>query len=220
MRNGRYIRPSNEWITDFGNHDRAYFRHELRVEVTELVTSRNSGYTIYTYDSTPLEANRYSEWADYNVHYGINMVKEHIVMKDGKPLLFTIANDNKGDNPDLKKLLEGTNSYDSHKAYVNVYLKTGLVMSGNPGLDAVIHKEAPWENVVKRCSRLHRFNGFESISVTTLDFIIRFLAKHGEREIAGWFLQNLDIMRRKSIHAEYTRLRHLCETMHRARRGG
>lgn len=110
MRNGRYIRPFNGWIADFGNHDYFYFRYELWAEVVELVVSRNNRYTLYACDFTPLKANRYSEWADYNIHYGINMIKEHIVMKDGKSFLFTTTNSNKDNNPKLRKLLKRMDS--------------------------------------------------------------------------------------------------------------
>lgn len=224
----RYIRPSDGWISDFRNHEYSRFRYELLEEVEELIMSLGDGIAIYTGDSTPLEASRYSEWADYNPHYRIKMAKEHIIMRNGNPLLFRITNGNKGDNPELKRLLEGMDStrksgcflvdggYDSFETYVDVYLKTGIVMSGNAGVNAVIHREALWNNVVRRYNKLHRLSGFRPSSTATPDFIIRFLANHGEREIVGWFLRNLDIMRGKKVHAEHARIRHLCETVHRA----
>ena len=47
---------------------------------------------------------------DYNIHYSIKMAKKHIMMKDGKPFLFTTTNGNNGDNSELRKLLKSINS--------------------------------------------------------------------------------------------------------------
>lgn len=69
---------------------------------------------------------------DYNIHYSIKIAKKYIIMKDGKPFLFTTTNGNKGDNSELRKLLKSINGirksrcflindgYKNRETYVNV----------------------------------------------------------------------------------------------------
>ena len=228
-KDGRYLRPSNAWISTFRNHDFMMFCEEFEREMSEHILAQDrSSDPVFTADSTPLEASRYSEWADFNPHYRIKMAKDHIIMVNGIPLFHRVTNGNKGDNPELRALVKrfgGTRlggcfltdgGYDSCESYIDVYLRTGTVMSSNVGVDGVIHPEANWKNVLRRYNRLHREPNFKPSNMVTPDFVIRFLANHGERELAGWFLRNLDIMRGDRIHAEHARMRHVCETVHHA----
>ena len=226
---GRYMRPSDAWISQFRNHEFMYFCRELEREISELVKSQSGGIRmVITGDSTPMEASRYSEWADFNPHYRIKMAKDHIVMINGVPLMHRITNGNRADNPEMRRLVEGFDgtrlnglflldgSYDSWETYIDIYQRTGIVMSGNAGRNGVFHKEATWDRVLRRYNRLNKEPNFKPSSTATPDFIIRFLANHGERELAGWFLRNLDLARGRTIHSEHARIRHVCETVHRA----
>lgn len=225
---GRYMRPSKSWISTFKNHYYSDFVKQLDAEMADSILSTHGKDGTYTCDSTPLEASRYSEWTDFNPHYKIKMCKAHIVMIDGIPLYFRFSNGNKGDNPALIELLDrfdGTRrdgqfltdgGYDSNEAFIKVYQQTGIVMATNTGKNAVIHRDAEWNNVVRRYNKLSKIQGFVPSSRASPGFILRFLANHGEQELAGWAIRNLDICRPKASRKELSKKRHICETVHRA----
>lgn len=226
---GRYLCPSDGWISDFRNHEYPIFRHDFETELRDMVL-KNAGADefVVTIDSTPAEASRYSSW-DYNLHYGIRMAKAHIVMADGTPVCWTFTDGNVGDNPQYIKMLEDSNldcvrgakiyadgGYNSFQTYAETFMRTGAVMYGNPGANAAIHEEASWKNILKRYNRLHSEWDFVSSSRTSGAFILRFLCNHGESEIVGKFLRNLDIRRGSEIRRKASLSRHVCETVHHA----
>ena len=225
---GRYLRPSKSWISTFKNHYYPKFVKQLDAEMADSILKAHGKNGIYTCDSTPLEASRYSEWADFNPHYRIKMCKAHIVMIDGIPLYFRFSNGNKGDNPAMIELLDrfdGTaregdfltdGGYDSYETFIKVYLVTGLFMSTNVGKNAAIHKDAEWDNVLRRYNRLSNVPGFVPSANASSRFILRFLARHGEQELAGWAIRNQDIRRSEASRKELAKKRHICETVHRA----
>lgn len=225
---GRYQRPSKSWISTFKNHYYPKFSKQLDAEMAESIMNSRKGDMVFTCDSTPLEASRYSDWADYNPHYRIKMAKAHIVMVDGIPLFFRFSNGNGGDNPALIELLDrfdGTRkrgcfltdgSYDSWETFSKVFRQTGLVMATNTGKTGVVHEDAEYDNVIRRYNRLNKERGFIPSSRAKPEFILRFLESHGERELAGWALRNLDMHRPGKIRRELARKRHICETVHHA----
>lgn len=225
-RDGRYICPSDGWISDFKNYVYPIFKDDLNREIADMLESR-SGSRVYTIDSTPLEASRYSG-CEFNPHYKIRMCKEHIVMIDGVPMHFKMTGGNEGDNPVLRDMVQSMSgvarngvfladgAYDSFETYTGVFLATGLVMSSNSGADGVFHEEATWDRVVDRYNALHSKDGFIPSGRATPEFILRFLAKNGQRKIVGMFLRNLDMRRGGAIHKEHARMRHVCETVHHA----
>ena len=226
---GAYIAPSPAWLSTFKNGDFKILRHdleeELRGAIVALKTSQEA--TTVTIDSTPLEASRYSKWADFNPHYKIWMAKCHIVMMGGTPIHWTFTNGNCGDNPQFRRMLEGLENrslpvlgvhadggYDSVETYVDVFLKTGKTMHGNPGSNAKVHKEYLWKNMLKRYNRLFRERDFVPAKRTSGEHILRYLVSHGEREAVGYFLRNVDISRGKKLRKEGAHRRHICETVH------
>jgi hypothetical protein len=230
MVRGRYVAPSTGWVSTFRNHEFPKFRAELEREFMEAVIEMTAGHRIVTIDSTPAEASRYSKWADFNAHYRIRMAKVHIIMVNGIPIFGLVTNGNDGDNPEFRKMLSrlqnarwgaGTlllsdGAYDSAETYADVFLKTGVVMSSNSGAGSVWHEEAEWDDMVRRYNRLHRERGFVPSNKAAPEFILRFLARHGQKEVVGWFLRNLDMSRGKIIHRAHAKARHVCETVHHA----
>lgn len=227
---GRYACPSDGWLSEFRNREYPLIRRALEREIREAVMDRYQGKRkVITVDSTPLEASRYSRWADYSVHYEIRMAKAHMVMVCGIPVASSVTNGNKGDNPAFLDLLDGFENryvrdarfladggYENHETYLRVFQRTGCLMSSNTGVNGRIHKDARWGNVLRRYGRLYREHGFVPTSWAKPGFIINFLAEHGEGDLAGWALRNLDMMRPASVHAEDMRARHICETVHRS----
>lgn len=227
-KDGRRMRPSKSWISTFKNRYYPEFAKLLNAEMAESIMGSLGDDVIYTCDSTPLEASRYSVWAEFNPHYRIKMAKAHIVMANGIPMFVRYSNGNGGDNPALIELLDmfdgtGKNgcfltdgSYDSCETFAKVFRQTGLVMATNTGKTGVVHREAEWANVVRRYNRLNGERGFVPSSRASPAFILRFLESHGERELAGWAIRNLNMRRPEKIKKELARKRHVCETVHHA----
>lgn len=229
---GRYLAPSRGWISTFRNHEYSFFRYDLEREMQDSILQRfrEGGASItLTMDSSPLEASRYSEWADFNPHYNIKMAKAHIMMIRGIPLFYTFTNGNVGDCPEFMELLDrydgvllkgarilSDGSYASHEAYLKVFRKTGVVMSSNLRYDAVFHEEATYDKLVRAYNKLHKEPDFVPLKHTNPDHMLRYLSSHGYAEKVGWFLRNLDLSRGDRIHREDSLKRHVCETVHRA----
>lgn len=229
----RYHGPKHSWISEFKNKVFPEFRFELEHEIAEAILgrAREEGGLIFTVDSTPMEASRYSKWADFNPHYRIHMAKSHILMVNGRPLHFTFTNGNKADNPTFLRLLEKMNwgyfnngkvpacfladgGYDSAEAYAATYKATGLILNTNVGVNAVLHEDGEWESICRRYQRHRNDGGYVCVSGCTKDRIIRYLINHGDSEKAGWYLRNMDMRRPEKIRKSMTKTRHICETTH------
>lgn len=232
-KDGRFICPSAAWISEFKNHELPIFKIGLEIEmaamVMEVARKRADGMLMMTVDSTPLEANRYSRWAEYNGHYRIRMAKAHIVMVQGIPLRHLFTNGNTGDNPAFHRLLErmGTQmienaclsadgSYDNWGSYALTYQKTGLVLCTNTGKNGVKHGDAMYEDVLRRYEKQHSNPDFITSKRCKADRIIRYQISHGEMENTGWFLRNLDMSRGDARKKNLAHRRHICETVHHA----
>ena len=224
---GRYIRPSDGWISDFRNHRYIFFRKDLDDEIRRMILKEKNGSDmIFTIDSTPLEASRYSAWADFNPHYRIKMAKAHIIMVDGIPFMSTFTNGNVNDNPVFQNLLESMQDYnvhgaqfyadggyDSHDSYANTFRLTGTVLNGNAGSNGRYHDNATFKNLKRHYNKHHNDFGFRPSGAVTAEFMINYLKSCGD-DIGGWFLRNLDIMRGDRLHKEAALKRHICETVH------
>ena len=81
----RFQATKHSWIPWFNNNVFSEFRSGLEAEISEAVLqrAREEGGLAFTADSTPLEASRYSKWADYNGHCRIRMAKSHLIMVNG-----------------------------------------------------------------------------------------------------------------------------------------
>lgn len=183
---------------------------------------------LWTCDSTPLEASRYSRVCVYNPHYEVRMDKCHIIMVNGIPLLFTHTGGNAGDNPELKRMLSSMHglhpdrsvafatdgAYHNFETYALVYRRTGKVMATNQGRDAVFHEDATWKNVLKRYRSMWANHDHVNPKLTNPDKILRYLMNHGQTELVGKFLHNLDLSRGKALKDAWAKARHVCETMH------
>lgn len=225
-KNGKYTAPSVGWVSDFRNHCYPLFREEFEKEFRDAVLRMTSEKRVITVDSTPLEASRYSGWAEYNGHYRIFMAKYHIVMVNGIPVMGKFTNGNYGDNPAFRDMLGklpngkmrntvvlSDGGYDCAETYTDVFLKTGAVMASNTGINSVKHEEAEWGNVLRRYAHLHGNADFPTGKVTP-ERKLRYMARNGESELVGWFIRNLDMSRGEKISKEFARMRHVCETVH------
>ncbi len=232
-KDGKYIHPSAAWVSDFKNHELPKFKKELEAEIALMVMGvarlRADGTVIMTVDSTPLEASRYSKWADYNGHYRIKMGKAHIIMVQGIPMWYLFTNGNVGDNPTFHRLLDrmsgqrlddvvltADGSYNNWLSYSMTYQKTGLVLCTNTGKRGKKHDNATYGHVLKRYQKQHGNPDFINSKQCTPDRIIRYQISHDEEENTGWFLRNLDMSRGDVRKDHLARRRHICETVHHA----
>jgi hypothetical protein len=105
-------------------------------------------------DSTPLEASRYDENADYHPHYGCKMDKAHITMVGTLPVFMTHTRGLAGDPQELIKHIEALKKmdakiesysadggYDSFDAHADIWYHLNARPIISYASNAVINKE-------------------------------------------------------------------------------
>lgn len=225
-RDGVYLCPCKSRISDFINHVWPRMADAVIGEIAGAMLERMGRAGSMTFDSTPLEASRYSKRHEYSPHYEIRMDKCNILMAEGHPLAFTRTGANDGDNPEMLKVLRSVDmpletaefltdgAYRSYESYVEVFVKTGRVMATNQGVNAAFHADVTWKRVLDRYARYHGRSDFSPPKGMRPRDILLYLVKRGEREFVGKFLHNLDFRRGAALKAEMARRRHSCETLH------
>ena len=180
----------------------------------------------YTLDSTPLQASRYNTDAVLNPHYSIRMDKAHILMADGYPLYQIHSGGGAHDGPFAAPLIDRLpgagpapgkmefytdGGYDSFRTYAKVYLATGSVMRCNYGLNALHHGMG--ENAIrKKYTGMWKKEGYDPHRKDDLDFMLRFLCRHGQERLVGMHLRDRSML----LPETGRNVRQVCETMHRA----
>ena len=226
---GAYRFPVESTMSMFVNGHWPKIEADLCAEMCQAIMDMQSGQQLlFTCDSTPLEASRYSKRCVYNPHYEIRMDKEHIIMVNGHPIHHIRTGGNDSDYTNFLKLLERMDrvdpasvrgfstdgGYHGFSAYVEVFMKTGKVMATNQGVDAVFHPEATWGAVKRAYGRLWKRSDFVPSRYMKPRGILEYLVKCGKMELVGKFLHNLDFMRGKAVKARLAKERHVCETVH------
>lgn len=227
-RNGKRLCPSESTLCDFRKNVLPGFADGLRAEISRAYLDSLLEPRFCTCDSTPLEASRYSRRCEYSPHYEIRMDKLHIMMVNGMPIDYRHTAGNCGDNPQMLAMLASMDdespslygavmtdgAYHSFETYAAVFKATGTVMNTNQGRDAVFHPEATWDRLLARHNRYWREKDFRPSGEAKPFEIIRYLIRHGETELAGMFLHNLDFYRGRAAKSALALKRHLCETVH------
>jgi len=111
-------------------------------------------------DSTPLEASRYDENADYHPHYGCKMDKAHITMVGTLPVFMTHTKGLAGDPQELIKHIEALKKmdakielysadggYDSFDAHADIWYHLNARPIISYASNAVINKEGEKERI-------------------------------------------------------------------------
>lgn len=165
--------------------------------------AEKNGIKHLSHDSTPNEASRYDENADYNPYYQCKMYKSHITMKGTIPLLMTFSNGNAGDSPYLEphayklkelgitgEFIDLDTAYDSFEnhalakhvigAYPYISLKENAVVNDEGKIEAINH----W------CNKLWKEGGNPN---ATLKSKLDFLFKHGRIEQVGVYYRNKNL---------------------------
>lgn len=197
------------------------------VKIMELIAPKldklaeKNGIKHLSHDSTPNEASRYDENADYNPYYQCKMYKSHITMKGTIPLLMTFSNGNAGDAPYLKphayklKELEITgdfmdldtayDSFENHaliKHIIGAYPYIGLKEN------AVINDEGKVEAINHWCNKLWKEGGNPN---ARMDEKLDFLFHQGRIDQVGMYYRNKNLA---GMPKEKTDLRAVQERIH------
>jgi len=227
-RDGRPRRPSYATLNAFVNHELAPMATAIGDELAAAIL-KSKDVSSLTLDSTPLQASRYNVDAAFNPHYRIRMDKAHILMADGHPLYMAHSGGAAADGPFASELLgrlpgarpapgswefHADGSYDAFLTYARVYRATGAVMRCRQGSDARL-RGVDEERIRSRYGRMWRLDGYDPHRKGDLDFMLRFLCRHGEELLVGRHLRDRSMLLNESDRDEKN-LRQVCETVHQA----
>lgn len=227
---GRPRRPSYATLNAFVNRTLALMASAIGDELAAAVLT-TMPLKAYTLDSTPLQASRYNTDAEYSEHYQIRMDKAHILMADGYPLFMLHSGGNAADSPFAEPLIDrlprtrpsrgamefhADGAYDAFLTYARVYLSTGAVLRCNQGTDAVYHGVD--EGAIRNAyARMWKLDGYDPHRKNDMDFMLRFLCRHGKEELVGKHLRDRSMrMNEDEADGKAKNVRHVCETMHRS----
>ena len=173
-------------------------------------------------DSTPLEASRYDENADYHPHYGCKMDKAHITMVGTLPVFMTHTRGLAGDPQELIKHIEALKKmdakiesysadggYDSFDAHADIWYHLNARPIISYASNAVINKEGEKERIDHWINKNWNIGGDVH---APMEDKLKFLYEIGRREQVGMYLRNQNILD-KLFQALYKK-RAECEKIH------
>lgn len=222
MENGEFLIPSASNVHDF-----AYNRLGLEcftkiMYLNGTIASQNIQNGQGMVDSTPIEASRYDQFADYNPHYSCKMYKMHIFHLNEFPLfeIFSEGNDHDAPyaiplaevviqmNPSMTTIqLDG--GYDSFAIYTGYWKMFRILPLIAPSENAVINKDGTMERIDHWVNKMWKKGG--NIRDSIEDKLL-FLSNNGRERQVGMFLRNQNII--KSDFKNEYKSRGDCERTH------
>ena len=173
-------------------------------------------------DSTPLEASRYDENADYHLHYGCKMDKAHITMVGTLPVFMTHTRGLAGDSQELIKHIEALKKmdakiesysadggYDSFDAHADIWYHLNSRPIISYASNAVINKEGENERIDHWVNKNWNIGGDVQ---APMEDKLKFLYEIGRRKQVGMYLRNQNILD-ELFQAMYKK-RAECEKIH------
>jgi len=236
MKDGMHVRPSAATLNGFVNRWLPMMFDDAGEEIAVAVLRcmKRAKRLIVTMDSTPLEASKSNRFTDFNTHYKIKMDKCHIIMVNGFPLFMVQSSGNAGDNPFAEELIRkldtllakanvprknidvyADGAYDSVLTHAHVYIVTGAVMKCTHRCTAVF-SGVNRDVITAEYGKLWKVNGFRPEKKSDVDFMLRFIYRHGDKETVGSYIRNLsmkDETEQKMSGVKDTS-RQVCETVH------
>jgi len=183
-------------------------------------------------DSTPLEASRYSIYADYNPHYKIPMAKAHIISVAGYPLFLIFSEGNEDDGLYGHRLIEAIKplnpefisclcdgGYDNFNMYAEIFEGLHAIPIIRIRENGVIHHEATRKKIWKIVNSLWKQGGDVYAShEDKLSFLYHLPSEKGKnsdyyKELVGKNLRNKNITFYKEVEEELKK-RGRCEQFH------
>lgn len=217
--------PSKSLLNDFilhriGYENIEYIVYEIAKRLNRLAESMGINYL--NHDSTPIEASRYDNKAEYNLHYKTKMYKAHITMKGTIPLIMTFSNGNENDSPFLENHLyklrdleikgEFMNcdaAYDSYKNHALIKHVLGCKPNIDIRENAVIQKEGSEREIKRWCQKLWKKGGYKAKNTVER---LEFLFNNGRIEQVGMYYRNKNIV--EGMNDEEYKLRSKQEFVH------
>jgi hypothetical protein len=155
-------------------------------------------------DSTPVEASRYDNNAEYNTHYCCRIYKAHITMLETIPLYMSFTNGLSGDNPEslsnmktLKDIgitfhiINKDGSYDSFENYASTYVLLGAKPNIKPKENAVINEDGKIERINHFINKTkYREQGISIRDSLKLKLNFLFSQEEKRKEQVGAYLRN------------------------------
>ena len=234
---GHYDIPSLATLNHFVNHVLPEVFEDLSIELSESMIA-SSSKKVYTIDSTPLEASKFSS-ADFNTHYNCRMDKAHMIMINGFPLIVKHTRGNAADAPvgrelvkelyDIKRDIEckfencellADGSYANFEMHADVFYQLKCLIQCRYPEDSAFHHEADEKKILNAYASLFKHDDYDMNRKNDIDYVLRFLYRHGKKILVGKYLWNIGLHNWKEDQekeeSEQDRRRWICETVHKA----
>jgi hypothetical protein len=170
---------------------------------SQIVRSKNEKQEVII-DSTPLEASRYDNYADFNEHYKIKMDKAHILHWGDYPLLMIHSTGNSYDGNYVLPLLKMTENkkipvssaildggYDSFSIHAHIWNYFNVHPLIQMRDNAVLHKEGTIPGINKQINKMWKIGGDVHEKNENK---LKFLYANGQTEKVGMYFRNQNIL--------------------------
>lgn len=217
-----YVIPARSTLHHFVKYRLKEEGFERLMEIVGTMICRESGVGVGIIDSTPLEASRYDNYAEFNPHYNCKMDKAHIFHIDDIPVFCCYSGGTESDSKYAFSMIKGVEQmdpkisgvfadggYDSFQTHADIH----QVLRVRPYIDfrdnAVINEEGEEERIDHWVNKLWKKGGLVH---ATLSQKLEFLYKNGRQEQVGMYLRNQNL-RDPTFRAVYKK-RGDCERTH------
>jgi len=217
-----YVIPAPSTLHHFVKYRLKEEGFEMLMEIVGTIICRESGVGVGIMDSTPLEASRYDNNAEYNPHYKCKMDKAHIFHIDDIPVFCCYSGGTESDSDYALPMIKGIGKmnpkisavfadggYDSFQIHADIH----QILRVKPYIDfrdtAVIRREGEVNRIDHWVNKLWRKGG--SVHAT-LSQKLDFLYKNRRQEQVGMYLRNQNL-RDPTFRAVYKK-RGDCERTH------
>jgi hypothetical protein len=218
----RYVIPAHSTLHHFVKYRLKEEGFEKIMEIVGKIVCQVSHEKSGIMDSTPLEASRYDQYAEYHPHYRCNMYKAHIFHLGDIPIFCSFSEGTKSDLTYATDLIKGVEpmkpkitavfadgGYDTFEIHADIH----HILHAKPVIDcrenAVIHDDGNVDRIDHWVNKLWKEGGLVH---DTLKKKLEFLYKQGRQEQVGMYFRNQNL-RDPTFDEVYSR-RGDCERTH------
>ena len=219
---GEFLIPSASKIHDFAYNRLGLDTFTKIMQLNGTIACENIHEGHGMVDSSPVEAARYDNYAQYNPHYRCKMYKMHIFHLNEFPLFEIFSQGNDHDAPFAIPLAEnviqmnpsmstlqldgGYDSFDIHAHYWRIFRIPPII---NPRDDAVINEEGTIERIDHWVNKMWKIGGNVRDSIENK---LLFLFNNGREKQVGMYLRNQNL--KNPYFKEEYKSRSDCERTH------
>ena len=217
-----YIVPAKSTLHHFVKYRLKEKGFEKLMEIIGKMICQLSPEKSGIIDSTPLEASRYDQYAEFNPHYQCKMYKAHIFHLGDIPIFCSFSEGTKSDFTYATDLINGVKpmkpkitavfadgGYDSFEIHADIH----HFLHARPVIDcrenAVIHEDGDKDRIDHWVNKLWKEGG--SVH-DTIEKKLEFLYEQGRQEQVGMYFRNQNL-RNPAFDLVYSR-RGDCERTH------